>query len=122
MGVLEQKIKRNERKIKRVRKKISGTKERPRVSFSQSNKYIYVQAVNDVDGKTLAYVSSLSKEIKVKNESKKNKKIAEELAEGFYKKLETAKIKEIVLDRRKKKFHGVVKSFSDKLREKGIKF
>ncbi|MBU1076900.1 MAG: 50S ribosomal protein L18 [Spirochaetes bacterium] len=122
MGVLEKKIKRNERRIKRVRRKINGTKQRPRVAITQTNKHLYVQAIDDTTGKTLVFQSTLSKEIKTKTKSKKSIQVALDLAEKFYEKLGSAKIDTIVLDRRNKQFHGVIKSFSDKLREKGVKF
>ncbi len=122
MGILKDKIKRKERRIKRIRKKIFGTKAKPRVAFSQSNKHLYAQAINDTDGKTLAFICSQSKDLKLKTKSKKNMKIAGDLAEKFFEKLENAKIKQIVLDRRNKQYHGIVKAFSDKLREKGVKF
>lgn len=122
MAVLKQKIERKKRRVRRVRKKIVGTKNRPRVALTQSNKHLYVQAVDDMAGKTLAYLSSLSKDIKVKSDCKKGNKVAQDLAENFYNKLQTAKVKEVVFDRRNKQYHGVIKIFADKLREKGIKF
>lgn len=122
MALLAEQKKRRLRKIQRVRKRVFGTQERPRVSFTQTNRYIYVQAVNDLEGKTLSFLSSQDKEITVKGFNKKNSKTAELLAEKFSEKLKKAKIEKIVLDRREKKFHGVIKTFAAKLREKGIQF
>jgi len=110
------------KRIKRVRKKIFGTSERPRVALTQTNRYLYVQAIDDEKGHTIIGMFSGAKELELKGFSKKNKKCAEVLAEVFAEKLKSKKINSIVFDRRFKKYTGVVKSFADKLREKGIKF
>jgi len=122
MGVSFNKAKRNQRRIKRVRKKIFGTEGAPRVVITQTNRNLYVQAVDDIKGNTLSSVSSIGKELGLKTNNKKSVKVAELLGEKLSEKLKKGKIKRIVLDRRVKKYHGIVKSFAEKLREKGIKF
>ena len=122
MGVLLTKIKRNKRRIKRVRKKIFGTNIMPRIAVTQTNKNLYIQVIDDMKGRTLASISSIDKSLDLKTVSKKNIKVAEFLAERIFEKLEKTKVKRIVLDRRNKKYHGIVKAFAEKLREKGIKF
>ena len=102
MGVLEKKKSRNARKIMRIRKKISGTQEKPRLAITQSNQNLYAQAVNDLEGKTMVYISTRDKTFASKSRSKKNVKTAEVLAEKMAEKLSAAKIKSIVLDRRTK--------------------
>jgi len=121
MGVLEQKKEQKRRKIKRVRKKIFGTMEKPRIAITQTNKNLYVQAIDDVKGRTVAFVSTVDKKLDLKSISKKNIKTAELLAEKISERLKTSGIKSIVLDRRNKKYHGIVKGFAEKLKASGIK-
>ncbi len=121
MGVLEKKLERNKRKVKRVRKKISGTSAVPRIAVTQTNKNLYAQVIDDTKGRTLASISSLEKGLNIKGADKKNIKIAGLLAEKLAEKIQTAKEKQYVFDRRTKKYHGIVKVFAEKLREKGIK-
>jgi large subunit ribosomal protein L18 len=101
---------------KRVRGKISGTAEKPRVTVFRSNKHFYAQAVNDDAGHTLAYSDGRKMGLKATREDVK--KVAEDLAS----KLKTAKIEQIVFDRNGYLYHGVVASFADALRNAGIKF
>ncbi len=97
----------------RIRKKISGHQERPRISFYKSIKSLYVQAIDDTKGVTIC--SSM-----VKNQS--NVKGAVKLAEIFDEKLKENKINSVVFDRNGISYHGVVKEFCEKLRERGIVF
>src|SRR5574344_497042 len=100
-----------------IRKTISGTAERPRLTVSRSNKQIYAQLIDDVEGKTLAAASSLA--IKDK-EAKKEiaAKVGEELA-----KVATAKgIKSVVFDRNGYLYHGRVQSLADGARKGGLIF
>lgn len=90
---------------KRVRAKISGTKERPRVSIFRSNKYIYAQVIDDDKGVTLA-----------SGAGKDAQKVGEKVGEGMVK----AKIKKAVFDRSGYKYHGNVKKIADVIREKGV--
>lgn len=122
MAIIANEKKRKMKKISRVRKKVIGTPERPRVCFTQTNKHIYIQAVNDIEGKTLTFLSSLAKDLDIKSVARTSRKVAEILAEKFKEKLSTANISKIVFDKRDKKYHGVAKIFADKLREKGIQF
>lgn len=100
-----------------IRKTISGTAERPRLTVSRSNKQIYAQLIDDVEGKTLAAASSLA--IKDK-EAKKEiaAKVGEELA-----KVATAKgIKSVIFDRNGYLYHGRVQSLADGARKGGLIF
>ena len=105
----------------RIRKRISGTDSRPRMSIYRSNKQIYVQLINDIEGKTLLSASSKEKEIAEKTDINKTeqaklvgKLIAQKaLASGF---------KEVVFDRSGYLYHGRVKSLADAARENGLKF
>ena len=100
---------------KRVRGSIFGTAEKPRVSIFKSNKYVSAQAINDVEGITLAAVSSKAMGLNVNKENAV--KVAAQLAEN----LKTAGIETVVYDRNGYLYHGVVAAFADSLRENGIK-
>ena len=111
----------NRLKIKRrVRKNILGTSERPRMSVFRSNKNIFVQIINDKDGKTLAAASSLSKDISEKKEITKKEQaslVGKLIAEMASK----SGIKEVVFDRNGYLYHGRVKTLADSARENGLK-
>ena len=100
---------------KRVRGNIFGTAEKPRVSIFKSNKYVSAQAINDVEGVTLAAVSSKAMGLNVNKENAI--KVAAQLAEN----LKTAGIEKVVYDRNGYLYHGVVAAFADALRDNGIK-
>jgi large subunit ribosomal protein L18 len=101
---------------KRVRGKIHGTSQRPRVTVFRSNKHFYAQAIDDDRGHTLAYSDGRKMGLKANREDVK--KIAEDLAQ----KLKSADIETIIFDRNGYLYHGVVASFADALRVAGIKF
>lgn len=104
-------------KIKtRIRGKMSGTAERPRMTVFRSNKQIYVQLVDDSEGKTL--VSASSKGIEEGTKSEVAAKVGQAIAE----KALAAGITEVVFDRNGYLFHGRVKSLADAARNGGLKF
>ena len=110
---------RRERRIKikyRVRSKISGTPERPRMSVFRSNKQIYVQVIDDLSGKTLAAASSLGMETMPKKEQ------AAKVGELIAKKAQEAGITTVVFDRNGYLYHGRVKEVADAARNGGLKF
>lgn len=102
----------------RVRKKIRGSKVSPRVSVFRSNKYIYAQAIDDQEGKTIVSVSEAELKEKV------GKKIdrAKNLGLSMASKLKKAKIEKIIFDRGSFKYHGRVEAFAQGLREGGLVF
>lgn len=104
-------------KIKtRIRGKVSGTAERPRMTVFRSNKQIYVQLVDDSEGKTL--VSASSKGIEEGTKSEVAAKVGQAIAE----KALAAGITEVVFDRNGYLFHGRVKLLADAARNGGLKF
>ena len=108
-----------ERRIKikyRVRNKISGTAERPRMSVFRSNKQIYAQVINDLTGTTLAAASSLGLEKMPKKEQ------AEKVGELLAEKALAAGISTVVFDRNGYLYHGRVKELADGARKGGLKF
>ncbi len=109
---------RHKRKI-RIRKKINGLETKPRLAIYKSNKNIYVQAIDDLNHKTIATSSSLSKDLKSENLSLETaKKVGEVMGD----KLKELGISEAVFDRGGYIYHGRVKALADAIREKGIKF
>jgi len=112
-------ITKKERRIKikhRIRKKINGTASRPRLTVFRSNKGIYVQAVNDLEGKTIVAASS-----KGITEGSKSE-VAAKVGEAVAKKCIEAGITEVVFDRNGYLFHGRVKALADGARNGGLKF
>ncbi len=106
-----------ERRKLRVRKKISGSVERPRLSVFRSNKYLYGQVIDDVAGKTLASINTLEAEA-VKGKTKSQ--AAFEAGKALAEKAKEQKIVKLTFDRNGYKYHGRIKSFADGLREGGI--
>jgi large subunit ribosomal protein L18 len=98
---------RDKRKI-RIRSKISGTATRPRVVIFRSNKYLYLQAIDDVKMITLASASTMKSD--------------EGMAEKLAKDLTAQKIKTIVFDRGGYQYHGKVKAVAEELRKAGLEF
>ena len=107
------------RRHKRVRNKIAGTPERPRLSVFRSNSNIYVQLIDDVNGCTLAQASTLDKEVKEKHA---NKVAAKEVGTLIAKRAEQINIKDIVFDRGGYIYHGVIKEVAEAAREGGLNF
>ena len=114
----DRKMERTRRHI-RVRRKISGTAERPRLCVYRSNTNIYVQIIDDVAGNTLVSASTLDKEIKTKHA---NKEAAKELGTLIAKKALDKKIDTVVFDRGGYIYHGVVKELAEAAREGGLVF
>ena len=114
----DRKMERTRRHI-RVRRKISGTAERPRLCVYRSNTNLYVQIIDDVAGNTIVSASTLDKEIKTKYA---NKQAAKELGSLIAKKALAQKIDTVVFDRGGYIYHGVVKELAEAAREGGLKF
>lgn len=114
----DRKMERTRRHI-RVRRKISGTAERPRLCVYRSNSNIYVQIIDDVAGNTLVSASTLDKEIKTKYA---NKAAAKEVGTLIAKRATEKNIKAVVFDRGGYIYHGVVKELADAAREGGLEF
>ena len=104
---------------RRIRKSVSGTAERPRLSVYRSNKEIYAQLVDDENGVTLASASSLDKAMeKEGDKSERAKKVGEQLA----KVAKEAGVEAVAFDRGGYRYHGRVKSLAEGAREGGLKF
>ena len=110
---------RRDRIKRRIRKTISGTSNRPRLSVFRSNKQIYAQIIDDVNGVTLASAASLKdKEAQKVNKTEQAKLIGKKIAEMASK----AGIADVIFDRNGYLYHGRVKALADSAREAGLKF
>lgn len=112
-----------EKRKKRVRKKIFGTSERPRLSVFRSSKNIYAQIIDDTSFSTLVQVSSISNDVKeeVKNKGG-NKEGAQIIGKLIAQRALDKGIKKVVFDRNGFLYHGRVKSLADSARENGLEF
>ena len=108
-----------ERRHLRVRKKISGTAECPRLCVYRSNTNLYAQIIDDVAGVTIVSASTLDKAIKTKHA---NKEAAKEVGTLIAKKAIEKNIKTVVFDRGGYIYHGVVKELAEAAREGGLEF
>ncbi len=119
---VEEKKRKRLRIKKRIRKKISGTSERPRLTVYKSNRYLYVQAVDDEAGRTLAFATTLTEDFKEFGYNRKSIKAAEKLGEKIGKMLLEKGIKKVVFDRNGYPYHGRVKAIADGARKAGLEF
>ena len=108
---------RKEFRAKRTRAKIHGTAERPRLTVFFSNQHIVAQIVNDDNGKTLAYATTVGSKL-TGTKTEKAAKIGEEIA----KKAKTAKVKKVVFDRGSKLYAGRMAALADAARKEGLEF
>ncbi|WP_046745091.1 50S ribosomal protein L18 [Kordia zhangzhouensis] len=113
------KTERRQRIKNRIRKIVGGTEARPRLSVFRSNKEIYAQIINDVDGKTLVAASSRDKDIKAEGTKSE---IAAQVGKAIAEKALKAGIETISFDRGGYLYHGRVKSLAEGAREGGLKF
>ena len=107
------------RRHARVRTKVSGTAERPRLCVFRSNSNVYAQIIDDVAGITLVAASTLDKEVKTK---KSNIEAAKEVGALIAKKAAEKNIKTVVYDRGGYIYHGIVKELAEAAREGGLEF
>jgi large subunit ribosomal protein L18 len=110
------------KRAKRVRGKIAGTLEKPRLSVFRSDRHIYAKAINDAKGTTLATASTLSKDLAEIIKGKKKKEVAREVGKLIAARLQTLGVDKIVFDRGGFLYHGRVKALADGARENGLKF
>ena len=108
-----------DRRHKRVRRKISGTPECPRLCVFRSNKGVYAQVIDDVNQTTLVAASTLDKEVKTKHA---NIEAAKEVGALIAKRAKAKKINDVVYDRGGYIYTGVVKALAEAAREGGLNF
>ena len=115
---ISRRIKLKVRRKLRIRKKISGTAERPRLSVFKSAKHVYVQVIDDIAGKTLASASSFENG----NHSSSNIESCTKIGKTIGARCMENNIKEIVFDKNGNLYHGRIKALADGVREAGVIF
>jgi large subunit ribosomal protein L18 len=110
------------RKHTRVRKKITGTPQRPRLNVFRSLTNIYAQIIDDKAGNTLVSASTLDEAIKGKIKARGNKEAAKEVGTLIAKRAQEIGIKDVVFDRGGYIYHGRIKELADAAREEGLNF
>jgi len=106
----------------RVRRKVTGTDERPRLCVFRSSKHIYVQIIEDVTGRTLVTASTASKDIADGVKHTGNIEAAKVVGQAIAKKALEQNIKQVVFDRNGFLYHGRIKALADAAREAGLSF
>lgn len=121
-------IKKEDRNLKRIkrhlriRKKVKGTPEKPRLAVFKSEKHIYAQIIDDTKGHTLVSASTLDKELRQKLSKTYNVEAAKEVGRLIAQRALSLGIKTVVFDRGGFKYHGRIKALADAAREAGLKF
>jgi large subunit ribosomal protein L18 len=110
------------RRHKRIRKKIIGTPQRPRLVLRRSHKNLFAQLVDDLNGKTLVGMSSLSEGFRAKMKTGGNAKSASILGELMAQKAKEKGITKVVFDRGGYLYHGRIKAFAEEARKQGLEF
>lgn len=105
-----------EKRQLRIRKKVTGTQERPRLAVFRSNRFVYAQIIDDSNHKTIVSASSL------KEAKGANRNSAETVGRVIAEKAIEHKIEKVVFDRSGYQYHGVVKALADSARKAGLKF
>jgi len=118
LGELERRRLIRKKRVIRVRKKLKGTAEMPRLCVNKSNKNIYVQIIDDEAGKTIVGYGSMSKELKSGKSKEIAKKVGTKIAELAMQK----EVERVVFDRGSSKYHGVIAELANAAREAGLKF
>lgn len=119
MRKMDEKTRRRLKRKASIRKRISGTPERPRLSVYKSNRHTYVQAIDDASGRTLASASNLEKDHRdIKNVASELGRLGELIGA----RLKERSIESVVFDRNGAKYHGKVKAVAEGARKAGIRF
>jgi large subunit ribosomal protein L18 len=111
-----------QRRRHHIRKKVSGTTDRPRLAIFRSNRNIYAQIIDDVAGATLISASTMSKSLRDAVAKGGNKKAAEQVGEAIAKEAFNVGIKTVCFDRRGYRYHGRVKALAEAARKAGLVF
>lgn len=111
-----------ERRQRRVRGKIAGTAERPRLRVTRTNDHIYAQVIDDVAGKTLASASSVDPEVNKDLKNGANIEAARAVGEAIGARAKAAGVTTVIFDRGGRVYHGRVKALADGARSAGLEF
>jgi large subunit ribosomal protein L18 len=107
---------------RRIRKKISGTAERPRLAIHFSGKHVYAQVIDDDAGRTLIAAATTQKDLLGKNKAAANRATAEVVGKVIAERARAKKIDKVVFDRGGFQYQGKVKALADAAREAGLQF
>jgi large subunit ribosomal protein L18 len=110
------------RRQRHVRKRLTGSQERPRLAVFRSSKHIYAQVINDATGATLAHAGTLDAEVKAAHAYGGNKAAATTVGRLIAERAKAAGIDKVCFDRRSYKYHGRVQALADAAREAGLQF
>ncbi|NGX57058.1 MAG: 50S ribosomal protein L18 [Candidatus Anoxychlamydiales bacterium] len=113
--IIKRNISRKRRKL-RVSKKLRGDINKPRMSVTKTNKHLFVQLIDDENGKTLLSVGTYSKDVKLK----KSKDAAIKLGQKIAEMAKSKKIRSVIFDRGRLKYHGIIAEFADSARKAGL--
>ena len=119
MDQAKQRVVSRQRVKERIRRKVNGTAQRPRLAVFRSLKYIYAQVIDDASGKTIASASSREKDSGAKGA---NAAAAKAVGALIAKKAQDKGVKQVVFDRGGYQFHGNIKALADAARENGLEF
>jgi len=119
---MREKRKKRYKRHKKIRAKISGTSQRPRLCVFRSNKHIYCQLIDDEKGHTLLSASDLELKVTKSKNQRTKVDIAKEVGKLIAQKAKKIKIEKVVFDRGGYKYHGRVKALAEGAREGGLKF
>lgn len=122
MGRTDPKLQGRLRRKRSIRKRITGSTERPRLSVFRSSQHIYAQVIDDTTGRTLASASTLSPEVREQREGKKKSEMAELVGRLIADRCRAQDIETVVFDRNGFIYHGRVKVLADAAREAGLVF
>jgi len=116
------KVQSRQRRHQRIRKRMSGTGSKPRLSVYKSLNNIYAQLIDDLTGKTLLSASTMEKEIRSAVKHGGNLEAAKKVGASIAQKALGKKITDVVFDRGGYRYHGCIKALADAAREQGLKF
>lgn len=122
MGALNEKKQARMKRKRSIRKRMSGTSERPRLTVFRSSRHIYAQIIDDVSGRTLAAASSLEKAAKEASDIENNVAMAQYIGKLVGARAVEQGIQKVVFDRNGFLYHGRVKAVSEGAREAGLEF
>lgn len=111
-----------EKRRGRVRERVNGTAQRPRLSVYRSLKNIYVQLIDDETGKTLAAISTLTEGVREKGKTANNIEMAKKIGKRVSEVAKEKNITKVVFDKAGYKYHGKIKALADAAREGGLQF
>ena len=122
MKAIQKNLARRKRRKLRVRKRVTGTADRPRLTVFRSNKNIYAQIIDDSEGRTLVAASTMEKPLAEKVGHGGNKGAAQSVGEALASKAVEAGIKQVVFDRNGYAYHGRIRELAEAARKGGLEF